>query len=85
MNQPWVPFDAYLAGGIGGQLAWVVAPAMITNKNGTNHPIGTGPFVFDQWVVNDHFTANEEPSLLARGSSLPRQHHVQADPRQPVT
>jgi ABC-type transport system substrate-binding protein len=67
MNQPWVPFDAYMAGGIGGQLAWVAAPAMIKNKNGTNHPIGTGPFVFDQWVVNDHFTANKNPHYWRSG------------------
>jgi peptide/nickel transport system substrate-binding protein len=67
MNQPWVPFDAYMAGGIGGQLAWVIAPAMIKNKNGTNHPIGTGPFVFDQWVVNDHFTSNKNPHYWRAG------------------
>jgi peptide/nickel transport system substrate-binding protein len=67
MNQPWVPFDAYLAGGIGGQLAWVIAPAMIANKNGTNHPIGTGPFVFSEWVVNDHFTATKNPHYWRPG------------------
>jgi ABC-type transport system substrate-binding protein len=67
MNQPWVPFDAYMAGGIGGQLAWVIAPAMIANKNGTNHPIGTGPFVFEEWVVNDHFTSTKNPHYWRPG------------------
>lgn len=67
MNQPWVPFDAYMAGGIGGQLAWVIAPAMIANKNGTNQPIGTGPFVFKEWVVNDHFTATKNPNYWRKG------------------
>jgi peptide/nickel transport system substrate-binding protein len=67
MNQPWVPFDAYLAGGIGGQLAWPIAPAMIKNPNGTNHPIGTGPFVFKDWVVNDHFTATKNPHYWRPG------------------
>ena len=84
MNQPWVPFDAYMAGGIGGQLAWVIAPAMIKNKNGTNHPIGTGPFVFKEWVVNDHFTVYEESPLLEGRPPLPRLDHLQADPRCPV-
>jgi ABC-type transport system substrate-binding protein len=67
MNQPWVPFDAYLAGGIGGQLAWVIPDAMINNPNGTNHPIGTGPFVFQEWVVNDHFTATKNPHYWRSG------------------
>jgi ABC-type transport system substrate-binding protein len=67
MNQPWVPFDAYLAGGIGGQLAWTIAPAMIANKNGTSHPIGTGPFVFQDWVPNDHFTATKNPHYWRSG------------------
>jgi peptide/nickel transport system substrate-binding protein len=67
MNQPWVPFDAYLAGGIGGQLAWVIPESMIKNPNGTNHPIGTGPFMFSEWVVNDHFTATKNPHYWRAG------------------
>ncbi len=58
LEQPWVPFPFYLAGGVGGQLAYVMAPAMIAaGTNGTDHPIGTGPFTFDQWIPNTHFTA----------------------------
>jgi peptide/nickel transport system substrate-binding protein len=67
MNQPWVAFDAYMAGGIGGQLAWVIPPSMIKNPNGTNRPIGTGPFVFSDWVVNDHFTATKNPHYWRPG------------------
>jgi peptide/nickel transport system substrate-binding protein len=68
MNQPWVPYDAYLAGGIGGQLAWVIAPAMIAaGAQGTNHPIGTGPFKFEEWVLNDHFTATKNPNYWRSG------------------
>ena len=83
MNQPWVPFDAYLAGGIGGQLAWTIAPAMIANKNGTNHPIGTGPFVFQRMGRERPLHRDQEPPLLEAGPPLPRQHHLQADPREP--
>jgi len=67
MDQPWVPFDAYLAGGIGGQLAWVIAPAMIANPNGTSHPIGTGPFKFQEWIPNDHFTSTKNPHYWRKG------------------
>ena len=66
-KKPWVPFPFYLAGGIGGQIAYVVAPSMLANPNGTSHPVGTGPFVFKEWIPNDHFTATANPQLLAQG------------------
>ncbi|MCL4445660.1 MAG: ABC transporter substrate-binding protein [Actinobacteria bacterium] len=57
MKQVFVPFPLYLAGGIGGQIAYPVAPSMLAAKNGTDHPVGTGPFVFKDWVPYSHFTA----------------------------
>ena len=35
-------------------------------------PSAPGPFVFQTWIPNDHFTADQEPALLAAGLSLPR-------------
>jgi ABC-type transport system substrate-binding protein len=64
---PWIPFPYYLAGGIGGQIAYVVAPSMLSNPNGTTHPVGTGPFVFKEWVPNDHFTATANPNYWRKG------------------
>ena len=66
-KQPWVPFPYYLAGGIGGQIAYVVAPSMLSNPNGTSHPVGTGPFVFKEWIPNDHFTATANPNYWRSG------------------
>ena len=67
LKQPWVPFPYYLAGGVGGQLAYVMAPAMITSKTSTTHPIGTGPFKFGSWVPNTHFTAVANPNYWRKG------------------
>ncbi len=64
---PWVPFPFYLAGGIGGQIAYVVAPSMLSNPNGTTNPVGTGPFVFKEWIPNDHFTATANPNYWRKG------------------
>ena len=66
-KSPWVPFPYYLAGGIGGQIAYVVAPSMLSNPNGTTHPVGTGPFVFQEWIPNDHFTATANPNYWRPG------------------
>jgi peptide/nickel transport system substrate-binding protein len=66
-KSPWVPFPYYLAGGIGGQIAYVVAPSMLSNPNGTSHPVGTGPFVFKEWVPNSHFTATANPNYWRKG------------------
>jgi peptide/nickel transport system substrate-binding protein len=67
LKSPWTPFPFYLAGGIGGQIAYVVAPSMLANKNGTSHPVGTGPFIFEEWVPNSHFTAKANPNYWRPG------------------
>jgi peptide/nickel transport system substrate-binding protein len=68
MHTPWVPFNYYLAGGIGGQIAFIAAPSMLKDTaNGTMNPVGTGPFVNGGWVPNDHFTANKNPHYWRSG------------------
>lgn len=64
MHDPWVPFPAWLAGYIGGQIAYMFSPTAY-EKYGNNfgsHPVGTGPFVFEEWVPNDHFTSTKNPN-----------------------
>jgi peptide/nickel transport system substrate-binding protein len=71
LKAPWVPFDKYLAGGIGGQIGYIIAPAMIqqiaANPNGRVNPIGTGPFKFQSWTPNDHFSAVRNTSYWRSG------------------
>ncbi len=66
MKSPWVPFDYYLAGGIGGQIAFIAEPNWLKSQQQTN-PVGTGPFVFQTWNPNDHFTATKNPHYWRSG------------------
>ena len=66
MKSPWVPFDYYLTGGIGGQFAFVAEPTWLASGSQTN-PVGTGPFVFQTWEPNSHFTATANPNYWRPG------------------
>ncbi|HEY5097790.1 MAG TPA: ABC transporter substrate-binding protein [Acidimicrobiales bacterium] len=66
MKSAWVPFDYYLTGGIGGQFAFIAEPTWLASGSQTN-PVGTGPFVFDSWTPNDHFTATKNPHYWRPG------------------
>jgi ABC-type transport system substrate-binding protein len=66
MKTPWVPFDYYLCGGIGSQFAFIAEPNWLNTKSQTN-PIGTGPFIFQEWVPNSHFTATRNTKYWRQG------------------
>ncbi len=78
MKTSWAPFPFYLAQA---QTGYIAAPSMLNSKNGTSNPVGTGPFVFSDWVPNSHMTATKNPHYWRKGYPLPRLHHLQADHR----
>ena len=64
MKTSWAPFPYYLAQA---QTGYIAAPSMLNNPNGTSHPIGTGPFVFSEWIPNSHMTATANPHYWRKG------------------
>jgi len=63
MHNPWVAFPYTLSS----QVGYIAAPSMLNNPNGTDHPVGTGPFVYQDWIPNDHFTATRNPNYWRKG------------------
>jgi peptide/nickel transport system substrate-binding protein len=57
--------------GLTTQVGYVVGEAMIqqakSNPNGAPTPVGTGPFVFQQWQPNSSFSATRNPNYWRSG------------------
>jgi peptide/nickel transport system substrate-binding protein len=64
LTQPWVSFPYSIADS---QLAFMAAPSMLNSANGTNHPVGTGPFIFGEWSPNSHYTSHRNPHYWRHG------------------
>ncbi len=54
LNEPWVQFPLIFTDRPG----MMVAQEMIDDPEGGSAPIGTGPFAFGEWIVDDHLTVN---------------------------
>jgi peptide/nickel transport system substrate-binding protein len=72
LKQPWVSFDAQLYSS--GRLGMMAQAQLDDARSCAENLIGTGPFVFDDWVPNQSFTATKNPDYWAQdaaGEQLP--------------
>ena len=74
MKESWSNFPIFLAS----QLGYMASPRWRqATKDGTaqeTQPVGTGPFIFDEYVVGSHFRANRNPDYWKQdpeGRQLP--------------
>jgi ABC-type transport system substrate-binding protein len=63
MKEAWVPFPYYMAG----QPGFIALPQTEQNSTASTHPIGTGPFIFKEWVPGNHFLAVKNPHYWRQG------------------
>jgi peptide/nickel transport system substrate-binding protein len=59
---PWIAFPTYLTSQVG-----TIAEPSTLGGSAQDHPIGTGPFVFNAWVPNSHFIATKNPNYWRPG------------------
>jgi peptide/nickel transport system substrate-binding protein len=63
LKRPWVAFPAYFVGRFG-----IVAPAQLADRETcATHPIGTGPFKFVEWRVNDYLKVERNKDYWREG------------------
>jgi peptide/nickel transport system substrate-binding protein len=63
LKRPWVAFPSYFVGRFG-----IVAPAQLVDRETcATHPIGTGPFTFVEWRVNDYLKVERNPDYWRKG------------------
>lgn len=69
MATPWVAFPSALAG----QAGMVASPKQLnaTGPGSTDHPVGTGPYIFKEWVRDDHFTVTKNPKYWRKDVAYP--------------
>jgi peptide/nickel transport system substrate-binding protein len=71
-SEPWVDFDGYLFSS--GRLGMMAQAQLDDAENCAENLIGTGPFVFQDWVPNQRFVAEKNPDYWATdeaGNQLP--------------
>jgi 4-phytase/acid phosphatase/peptide/nickel transport system substrate-binding protein len=66
LRSPWIDFPQVLAGSIGLMASPTAIQSMGVAKFAKN-PVGTGPFVFKEWVTGDHITATKNTRYWKRG------------------
>jgi peptide/nickel transport system substrate-binding protein len=68
MSRPWAQFPVLLAT----QAGYMASPKQLnsTGKDLTDHPIGTGPYTFKEWVRSDHLTVTKNPNWWRKGQGL---------------
>jgi ABC-type transport system substrate-binding protein len=79
MKEPWATFPVFMTG----QGGMVTAPAMADDPESSSNPIGTGPFVKQNWEADRSFKATKNPNYWrkdASGVQLPYLNSVEFRP-----
>lgn len=63
MSRPWSTFASALTS----QAGVVAAPEMLDDPAGSRNPIGTGPFVFDEWIPDNRLVVTKNPNYWREG------------------
>ena len=66
LSQPWVTFPYQLST----QVGYVAAASMLDDPEASANPVGTGPFVFSEWVPDERWVVERNPDYWRDGHPL---------------
>jgi peptide/nickel transport system substrate-binding protein len=66
MNKPFSTFPHLLSA----QPGFVAAPSQYADADGARNPVGTGPFIFEEWIEGDTLTVRANPDYWREGYPL---------------
>ena len=61
LDDPYPAFPAAFTSQISYPFGLAMIDQVKSGSSGTIIPVGTGPFIYSQWQINDHFTATRNP------------------------
>lgn len=80
LSSSWAAFPVVLAS----QIGYVVAPSeFAAGEEGRRNPVGSGPFVFEEWITDNHLTVSKNENYWredAEGNQLPYLNEVEFRP-----
>jgi peptide/nickel transport system substrate-binding protein len=62
-DEPWSTFPSAMAS----QAGAIAAPSMLDDPDGQRRPVGTGPFVFDEWIPDSRLVVTRNPDYWREG------------------
>ncbi|MHB1712011.1 MAG: ABC transporter substrate-binding protein, partial [Acidimicrobiales bacterium] len=66
-DEPFVTLPASLSTQVGYVVGQAMLDAAVSSPSKAPHPVGTGPFIYSQWLPNSHFTATRNPHYWRSG------------------
>ncbi|MGD8268109.1 MAG: ABC transporter substrate-binding protein [Desulfobacterales bacterium] len=66
LKHPWIPFTAVLTGSRG-FTSRIPSPNAVANDTQNQAPVGTGPYVFQEWKRGDRIVLAKNPSYWQKG------------------
>lgn len=66
MSSPWASFPYTISA----QPGIVAAPSVLQDPDGSSNPVGTGPFVFEEWIRDKTLTVNKNENYWRPGYPL---------------
>lgn len=68
LKHPWAPFKSVISAPQA-ILSYIPSPKALRDDTHNRAPVGTGPYMFKEWIANDHLTVVRNPNYWRKGKA----------------